>query len=178
MSVDKSRNFELEIDENLKLRQLIPDEANLIFSIVDSEREYLGKWLPWVKTTQTPEDSKDFIESIIEKRQEGSEFGFGIIVNDQPKGHISLMHVSDGKGPEIGYWISSQESGKGITSKAARTVTEFGFKTLGLDKITIRADHRNIASNKVAEKLGYILTGQEYAGTETAMNVWEKTKPI
>jgi ribosomal-protein-serine acetyltransferase len=178
MSEDKSHGLELEIDENLKLRQLIPDESNLIFSIVDSEREYLGKWLPWVENTQTPGDSKEFIEGIIQKRQEGTEFGFGIIVNDQPKGHISLMHVSDGKAPEIGYWISSQESGKGITSKAAKTVTEFGFKTLGLDKITIRADHRNIASNKVAEKLGYILTGQEYADTENAMNVWVKSTPI
>lgn len=168
---------EIVIDEHLKLRQLQADEAAILFELVDTNREYLEKWLPWVVSTNTADDSRAFISTIAEKRMEGAEYGFGVIVDGQIAGHTSLMHITDGEDPEIGYWIASGMSGKGIITKSTAALTNLGLVTLGLEKIVIKADSNNTASNKVAEKLGYHLAGQEQSAEHGLINVWKISQP-
>jgi len=163
---------EIKVDDSLSLRQLRPDEANILFELVEKDREYLGKWLPWVDSTKSLEDSREFINTTMQKRLEGSEYGYGMILDGKIVGHTSIMHVTDGKDPEIGYWIASNESGKGLTTKAATALTEFGFNQLGLPKIVLKAKPDNIPSNAVAGKLGYTLTGQEDDPIHGIVNVW------
>lgn len=166
------------VNDVLSLRQLQRNEAEHIFSLVDANRDYLRKWLPWADETQSPQDSKAFIEAMIKHRQDGSEYGYAIVLDGSPIGHMSLMHLGDGEEPEIGYWIARDASGKGITTEAAAALTKFGFGTLGLSKIVIKADQQNIASNKVAEKLGYKVERTEPSKyTNHAANVWTKYAP-
>lgn len=165
----------IQIDPLLNLKQLDLGDAEFVFSIVDANREYLSKWLPWVDSTKSVEDSREFISDMIERRKAGSEYGYGIVDHGLPVGHISLMHLSDGKEPEIGYWIASNDSGKGITTKAAGALTEFGFNTLKLTKIIIKADPKNLPSNRVAEKLGYKIERiEDDIRINNPANVWSK----
>jgi ribosomal-protein-serine acetyltransferase len=165
--------YKLIVDDNLYLRQLEVDEAETVFGVVDENRKYLQKWLPWVEHTKSSEDSKAFIIDTRRKRREGTEYGYAVCVDDKPVGHMSLMHVTDGKDPEIGYWIASSVQGQGITTKAAKALTEFGLNILGLKQIVIKAEPGNIASNKVAEKLGYTLQETIHSNSEDpAMNIW------
>ena len=170
----------LYIHDSLFLRQLRMDgDVDDLFALTDANREHIGKWLPWVENVNSPEDSKKFIASLLQDRKGGTTLGYGIFVNDELVGHISLMHLSDDKDPEIGYWISSGASGKGITTAAANKLTDFGFSVLRLPKIVIKARPENIASNKVAEKLGYILDGMaESENTGEVVNVWSKRNSI
>jgi len=159
---DELPHSEIKVDEQLTLRQLHLDEAEQLFKLIDKDRDYLKKWLPWVDSTESPKDSEQFISDNIQKSQDGTEYGYGIVVDGELTGHISLMHINDGSDPEIGCWIASSMSGQGISTKAGRALTEFGFNTLGLGKIIIKADPKNIGSNKIAEKLGYKLIRQEH----------------
>ena len=162
----------INVDDHITLRQLKLNEADELFNLVDGNRHYLAEWLPWVDDTKSPADSEAFISSTLQKRQNGSEYGYGIIVDGKTVGHTSLMHVNDGIDPEIGYWISSDMSGQGITTKVADALTKFGFNNLSLNKIVIKADPKNTASNKVAEKLGYSLISQETDPRIGLANVW------
>lgn len=167
---------ELSVNEDVSLRQLDGSEASVLFSLVNQNRDYLRHWLPWVDSTHSPSDSKAFITETLRKRREGSEYGYAIIFEGKPVGHMSLMHVTDGKDPEIGYWISADVSGRGIVKSATDTLTDFGLDTLGLKKIVIKAEPDNIASNKVAEKLDYELSGVEASEhTGRPVNVWVKS---
>jgi len=163
---------EIKVDDQLTLRQLRLDESAQLYKLIDDDRDYLKKWLPWVDSTQSPEDSEKFISETLEKRNNGTEFGYAIVVDGELVGHISLMHVKDDIDPEIGYWIASKMSGRGITTKAGQALTNFGFNNLGLRKIVIKADPNNIGSNRIAEKLGYKLTGQEQDDRIGLSNVW------
>lgn len=163
---------EIIVDDQLTLRQVRLDEAEKLFSVIDKDREYLGQWLPWPSATLSPDDSKAFITDTIQQRIKGSTYGFGIVLDGEIVGHIGLMHLDEGK-PEIGYWIASAAAGKGLATKAAGAVTDFGFNTLGLKKIVIKADTKNIGSNRVAEKLGYKLEKTEYDNNIKALaNIW------
>jgi ribosomal-protein-serine acetyltransferase len=170
---DDPQYWELPVDDIISLRQLEINEAAAVFAMVDANRDYLSAWLPWVDLTRSPDDTEAFIIETQQKRRNGSEYGYAICVDGDPVGHMSLMHVTDEKDPEIGYWISSSMNGRGITTKAAKALTDFGLKTMELERIVIRARPNNFASNKVAEKLGYKLecTTQKDA-QDYAVNVW------
>jgi ribosomal-protein-serine acetyltransferase len=168
---------EIMVDDQIVLRQLSPNEADIFFQLVDNDREHFRKWLPWIDSTTSPNDSLDFINSTIQKRRDGEEYGFAIVVRGEIVGHISLMNVKDANEPEIGYWIASHKSGQGITTRAGSALTDFGFNNLGLKTIIIKTNPNNIPSNKVAEKLGYELTRQYNDDVDGPTNVWTLNKP-
>ena len=56
----------------------------------------------------------------------------------------------------LGYWVRTSATRNGIASKAARLVAQFGFEELGLHRIEIIAAIPNIASQRVAEKIGAV----------------------
>ena len=64
--------------------------------------------------------------------------------------------INDKTEIEIGYHISKKHWFKGYASEAARACKEHGFHQLGLDKLISIIDPRNIASIRVAEKIGFI----------------------
>ncbi len=167
--------LELAVEPGLRLVQVQPNQVDRMFELVDNDKEYLGKWLPWVERTKSVEDSLAYINLMLASRRNGSEYGYGIELDGQMVGHASLMHLIDDKEPEIGYWIASNISRQGITTKVADRLTTFGLDSLGLDHIIIRARPDNIASNRIAEKLGYVFTGNVPDG-ENTLNVWEIKK--
>lgn len=172
-------HIELPVDEHTTLRQVQASQAEELFDLVDRNRDYLAKWLPWVDDTRNPADSRYFIEKMLDHRQSGTEYGYGIYHEGALVGHISLMHINDGKDPEIGYWVAEGISGRGIASRSAEVLTDFGLKSLGLDHIVIKADPKNLASNKVAENIGYKLHSQaEDERTGSIVNVWRVNAKI
>jgi len=162
----------LSIDDTLELRAVTREDAQTMFDLTVGNRQYLAKYLPWANETKSVNDSLAFIDATDNKRINGAEYGFGIVVSGQIVGHISLMHLKDDKMPEIGYWIAESASGGGITTKAAKTVTNFGLNTLGLNCILIRAVPENTGSNKIAESLGYKLEEIVFDEKGLAHNHW------
>ena len=59
----------------------------------------------------------------------------------------------------LGYWIRSDRTGQGFATDAARIVMQLGFEDLGLKRIQVECAIDNIASRRVAEKLGCIQEG-------------------
>ena len=166
---------EIVAGNGLVLRAVAASEASTLFGLVDGNREYLGQFLPWIDSTKSVRDSASFIRSIKRRRENGAEYGFGVYQNEVLTGHISLMHLTDNASPEIGYWIAEEFAGRGIATRAAQAVTEFGMDVLGVDYIVIRARIDNVASSAIPRKLGYRLHETEREGTNI-VNVWRKDR--
>jgi len=56
---------------------------------------------------------------------------------------------------ELGYWMTSSMRGKGIATTAARMLTDYGFATIGFQRIEAMVDRDNVASLKLLESAGY-----------------------
>ncbi len=166
----------IKITENLSLEQLKPEQATEMFEMTDANREYLSEYLPWVEHIQAPEDSLNYINDTIESRKLGTKQSYGIVSDGHLVGSASIRNINhESRLPEIGYWIVPEYSGKGITTKAVRALTELGLGSLGLDKIILKANPENIGSNKVAEKAGYQPDGHTTEDGED-FNVWSVSK--
>lgn len=164
----------IPINDRIQLVQLTPDHAQEVFDLTEANRAYLDEFLPWPKFVKEVEDSKEHIEETLSNRENGTSFSYGIQYDSSLIGNISIRNLIDESLlPEIGYWIAEDYSGKGIASAATTAITQFAFHTLGLQKVIIRANPENIASNKVAENAGYTFVGQE-PDDEEILNIWMK----
>ena len=155
----------LKIDENISLRQIELTDATDIFNIINSQREYLGKWLPFVEYTQKVKDSEKFIQSVMNAPEEQFEYIFTIRYQGKFAG-ITGFRDSDklNKKTEIGYWLSEDLQKKGIITKSVKRLCEFAFTDLGMNRIQIKCAVENTASKGIPKRLGFKHEGVERDG--------------
>ena len=76
---------------------------------------------------------------------------------DQKFAGVISLHTINIKNhtAEIGYWIAKEHRGKSIGTNAVKVLTNFGFETMGWNRIEAMIDHDNEASKKVVTRAGY-----------------------
>jgi ribosomal-protein-serine acetyltransferase len=151
------------VGERLVLKRNVPNMelAKTMFQIIDANRKHLGKWLPWERFTLKIEDSMKYLVDTEKKINNKEKIDYGIYLEGKYMGNIGLFDLDEKKkSGEIGYWITSELSGKGYASEAVKILEKEGFENLGLNRIQIKCDERNKPSAKVAEKCGYQFEGK------------------
>ncbi len=68
---------------------------------------------------------------------------------------VGFISLKDNEG-EIGYWLLSQYSGRGLMTDFVRACIEYGFKELNLNRIVIKCAEGNIKSANIPKRLGFI----------------------
>lgn len=63
---------------------------------------------------------------------------------------------------EIGYYLKTEEWGKGFASEIAMRLVSYSFETLGLEEVYATVDVENLASRRVLEKAGLSFFRKEY----------------
>lgn len=109
-----------------------------------------------------PEHALDFIQHRYEDGWlRGTAVGFVLAdPDDRFAGTIDLrINPADPVTAELGFSSAPWIRGKGYMTEAARAVCGFGFDRLGLGRIVWRAHVGNVASRRVAEKVGFVVEG-------------------
>jgi len=101
--------------------------------------------------------AKEWIQTHEKSFKQGEGVIYAIRNHDKLSliGCISLIIDPKNDIGELGYWIRKEEWNKGYCTEAGKSIIQFGFEHLNLNKIY--ADHivRNPASGKVLQKLGF-----------------------
>jgi ribosomal-protein-serine acetyltransferase len=150
----------ISIDEETKLRIYEERHAQEVAELVDQNRAYLRQWLPWVDYSRTVEDSKAFIKNSLQQFAQNEGFQMGIWYKHELAGGIGYHPIdwADRK-VEIGYWLGESFQGKGLMTKACRTLVTYAFDELGLNKVEIHCASGNIRSCAIPKRLGFIQEG-------------------
>ena len=173
----------IEVRENVFLKELEIDDAGYIFKAIDSQREYLGKWLPFVEFTKSVKDSLDYVSSVVTMPEECKEWQFAIFCGSDFAGLAGFKGTDRlNRKSEIGYWLCGKFQNHGIMTDSVKTLIKFGFSELGLNRIQIKCAPENVKSNKIPERLGFTLEGIERdsefvkEGVFRDANVWSLIK--
>lgn len=75
-------------------------------------------------------------------------------------GRAGLINPIDWPGPEVGYLLGRRWWGRGYATEAARAAMDWGFTTIGFDRLLSLIDPANAPSIAVAERLGETLSGE------------------
>ncbi len=155
----------LKIDSTLELRQLLISDSIDIFNTIDSQREYLGRWLPFVAHTRVLADTEKFVKAAVDASQDSFEYIFTIRKDGHFMGLIGFKNT-DGlnKKTEIGYWLAFEFQKRGIMTASVRKLCQFAFETQKLNRIQIKCAVDNIRSINIPKRLGFQFEGIERQG--------------
>lgn len=145
----------------------------------------LHVWMDWAggEQAQSAETTEGFIRERQEWWESGSEYSYAMTApgTDHVMGTCGLMRRIGEGGLEIGYWVRTDVTGRGIATAATRLLTDAAFGLPDIERVEIHHDEANGASGRVPEKLGYEITDrhavEKVAPAHTGINVvWTVTR--
>jgi len=155
----------LKVDAEIELKQLQLLDAEAIFKTIDTQRDYLGKWLPFVALTKEITDTEKFISAVVNAPEDRFELVFSIRKKEVFVGLIGFKDTDkQNKKTEIGYWLSEKYQKQGIVTKSVDALCDYAFNELQINRIQIKCATRNTASINIPKKLGFRFEGIERQG--------------
>jgi ribosomal-protein-serine acetyltransferase len=154
--------------DRIYLRSLKPEDANVLFDLIDSQRKYIGEHLDWIENIQTLDDEIKYVQKRIEAKKDLKEFNWCIFKNDTDEflGYIGTDPVSTEllkKGECIdwvsgtisfAYFLKQEANGNGYMAEALCALKDLAVE-LGFKRIEINSEAANIKSQKVAQRCGF-----------------------
>lgn len=141
------------------LRPLQQSDEELLWPIAQ-EKEL---WIYGLKDLSEPGELAKYITSALKDNAAGIAAVWVVI--DAATGRVAgctrLAEISwkDERG-QIGWtWIGKDFQGSGLNKAMKFEILQYGFETLGLNRIELKADERNLQSRKAIEKLGATYEG-------------------
>jgi RimJ/RimL family protein N-acetyltransferase len=148
-------------DGVVTLRQWRKDDVAVLPALINGDPE-IERWLELMPSPYTKQDAREWIARSAEAWRSGQFLPFAVVeaASGQVVGGLGFNSIDlDSASGEIGYWLSAAARGRGLTTRALRLVTLWGFHALALERIQVRAELENVASCRVAEKAGYTREG-------------------
>lgn len=154
------KNYPTLETERLKLRLFEDKDVEDLYEICSDE--LVPKYLSF----ETYTSIKDAIERIEFLKKEYKELLVPPVWAIEDKktkkviGSINFLHFKEKHNyAEVGYLLHKGYWNKGIMTEALKEVLKFGFERMGLNRIVIHCDSRNIGSYRVMEKNGLTYEG-------------------
>lgn len=151
--------------ERLVIRKIENYDLDNLFSIM-SNPEVINQTAAW-ELHKDRQETAQLIEKIINcyKNNTNQDWAiFAIAFEKEPRKLIGtcgyFFYSPLFCSAELGYVLSQTYWGKGIATEASRALVNFGFTSMGLNRIQATVYPENIGSVKVLEKLGMKYEGQ------------------
>lgn len=152
-------------DTEVILRTIRLDDAAAIYHVIDSHRQYLSVWLPFIPNIKSVDDEKAFISAVLAEPFEKRSLVFMIEKAGEFCGLIGFVTTDPANHrTEIGYWLLPEYQGQGIMSRSVRTLCEWTVKERNMNRIQIRCAVGNRPSNAIPLRLNFKLEGTERDG--------------
>lgn len=157
-SKEEKLTFPLHVNELVKLDILTAAYAITLFDLVQNNRDYLRKWLPWVDAVRNHMDQEHFVLSEQRRWEEERGLTLGVSVNNHLIGALGFNKIDRiDKTAEIGYWIAENHQKRGFVTDSCKKLMEFGLKNLGITTFIIICATENQRSQLIPRRLGFSL---------------------
>jgi ribosomal-protein-serine acetyltransferase len=141
----------------VRIRRYRADDAPVLFEAARESVGELSAWLSWCHPDYALEESRAFVLSSEAAWEQRDAFGFAVLDAGTGLflGGVGLSRINRANNfANLGYWVRSSQTGRGVATAATLLAADFGFQDLGLNRIEILAAVGNVASRRVAEKAG------------------------
>ena len=86
---------------------------------------------------------------------QGVILGMEVAETGRLVGDVNLyLHSREHRAAEVGWVLSPHHSGRGYATEAAHAILHLAFDDLKVHRVTARVDARNLASGRLAQRLG------------------------
>jgi ribosomal-protein-serine acetyltransferase len=152
----KPTMIKISVEADLYLRNLELRDSEDLLLLVEANRPYLREWLPWLDLTRNIDEMIVFVESSIRQQTSAAGFQAGIWCRDELVGIIGYHHLEwANRSTCIGYWLAEGQQRRGIMTKSCRSLVDYAFDEMRLNRVEIRCAVGNMKSRAVPERLGF-----------------------
>jgi ribosomal-protein-serine acetyltransferase len=156
----QGRQPHLVVDNDISLFLVEEQDAEPLYRLVDANRAHLREWLPWLDGTQSVEDERAFIHRTQQQYKNGEGLSCLISYRDEVAGTIGFHGLNwINRQVEIGYMLGKSFEGKGIMTRSCRTMVDYAFRALNVNRVQIRCATGNVRSCAVPQRLGFTREG-------------------
>lgn len=150
----------VEIEELCLRRPIMADLESFHDAVVASYAQ-LHPWMSWCTKPLRIEERRGFIERAAGKWAAQTTFHWFIFEADARfLGTVSLMDGIGAGALEIGYWLRTEATGRGIMSRCVARVGALALALPGIERVEIRCDAANVRSSAIPARLGYRMVRQ------------------
>ena len=149
--------------DHYTIRLLSTNDLDDYYTMVEKNRKRLENFFTGtVSRTATKEDTKVFLQEIVQKAKDRTYFPYVIIdnTNGAIAGFLDVKNI-DWNIPkaELGCYIDEEYAGKGIGTTAFGRFCDLCFEQYGFEKLFLRTHETNTAARRGAEKCGFEVEG-------------------
>lgn len=144
-------------DGKILIRPYRAEDIAVMYEAVHESIAEVSPWLPWCHAGYTVEETTAFVMARDEAWRNDEAYGFGVFDADTRDylGGVGLNFINRiHQCANLGYWVRSSQTGRGVASRATRLAARFALEQLGFQRIEILAAVENLPSQRVAEKAG------------------------
>lgn len=147
------------VDNSVKLYPLTLNDAAEVYLAIDSHREYLSVWLPFVPLMKDVADIEEYICFVSDEKNQ-SDCVFAIRKNSDFVGLVGLKNIEPwNHRAEIGYWMLPEHGGSGIMTRSVHRLMCWAVEELDMNRFQICCGVANYPSNAIPKRLGFVLEG-------------------
>ena len=146
---------------DVRLRIVRTKDVKVLESLILGNRSWLRPWEATHPQAPNSFDIRANVRGLLRAmdRQEG--LPFVIEFQGRVVGQLNVANMLYGSvsSAVIGYWVTPDVAGKGITPTVVALVTDYLFRVVGIHRVEIAIRPENEASLRVVEKLGFRYEG-------------------
>lgn len=124
-------NVSFEIRPDIVLREVTVEDAAAIYRAIDTHRNYMRTWLPFVDNLKSVADEENFLKGVLSAPADSYEPIFGIWNRENEICGLIGFHFSDfaNHRTEIGYWLLPEYQHQGIMTDCVRRLCRWAVET-------------------------------------------------
>ena len=150
------------VTERLLIRCWEPRDAPRLKEAIDASLEELRPWMPWARSE--PQELAEKVALLRRFRGQfdlGTDFALGMFDagENEVVGGTGLHKRRGADALEIGYWIRTGRTGRGLATESSAALTRVAFELCDVDRVEIRVDPANEASIGIPRRLGFAEEG-------------------
>jgi len=149
--------MKLPVDHEVYIRSFQKNDSLSFVEAVHESVDTVGVWMSWCHQGYSVQEAESWFKLCKQNLATSQAYDFGLfsVSADQVLGGIAINQINkEHNFGNIGYWVRQSQQGRGIATKATQAIATFGFKELELTRLEIVVAEENLASRRVAEKVG------------------------
>lgn len=146
--------------ERLYLREMVKEDFPLFFHL-ESDPIVMR----YITKPRTEAEALERMEKSLSQYKEDKGYGKWMAVEKESGkaiGWFILTPIDGTEQIEIGYRLKEEFWGKGYATEMSKVILDYGFNTLGLERIVGVTHLENDASGNVLKKIGLKYVGQRF----------------
>ena len=135
-------------------RVLALEDAPALHGAIEKDRAHLDAWLRWTPTLRSADDAMRLLVGI----EGAGGFHLGLFEGSELIGGVICWNLhAHHRSSEVGYWLASAATGRGLATRAVSGVVDDLFRNRDVHRIEMLTAEANLRSRAVCERLSFRL---------------------